>query len=149
MHCVNFVINCQCKQFIVSNLYISIKIMNPNYYQKLTEMVREKLKFSSDKRARNAWCVYQPSGQTGLLQSECGRTVYSEAFEFGEHQQVESLKMIALKLILKRYSGGAVSNTIQLSDHVWFGENLNISMPIEDIVLLDVSSFSLSLLQSY
>lgn len=115
---------------------------NADYYQKLTEMVRGKLKFSNDKRARNAWSVYQPSEQTGLLQSECGRTVYSEAFEFADHKEIDSLKMIALKVILEAYSCGAVSHTIQLSDHVWFGENLNISMPIEDIVLLDVSSIN-------
>lgn len=122
---------------------------NANYYLKLTEKVREKLTFSSDKRARNAWCVYQPSEQTGLLQSECGRTVYSEAFEFADHKEVDSLKMITLKVILEAYSGGAVSHKIQLSDHVWFGENLKISMPIEDIVLLDVCSSNNSLSKSF
>lgn len=122
---------------------------NADYYQKLTDMVREKLKFSSDKRTRNAWCVYKPSEQTGLLQSECGRTVYSEAFEFSDHKEVDSLKMTALKVILESYTCGAVSHTIQLSDHVWFGENLNISMPIEDIVLIDVGSTLLFLLKLF
>lgn len=106
------------------------------YYQQLARMVRNKLVFPSDKRARNAWCVYQPSEQTELLESECGRNIYAEAFEFTE--PIDSLKMLALKVILEDYSGGALSPKIQLGDQVWFGEHLKISMPIEDVVQLDV-----------
>lgn len=48
------------------------------------------------------------------------------------------LKQIILQLLLNAYKGGPFNENVQLSDKVWIGENLNVDMPVEDIVDLDV-----------
>lgn len=115
--------------------------VHKDYYEKLSDLVADKLVFPlGDRKAMNAWHVYKPSEQTELLQTEEGRAVYSEAFDFQTkaNLSVQSLKMLAIMATLRNYKGGAVDECIQLTDKIWFGENLSCNMPIENLIHLDV-----------
>lgn len=169
------------------------------YFTRLFETIHPKLRFPNDKRALNAWQVYEPSFFTQVLTSEQNRQLYAEAFDFtsdevdakqkksddqpevvvtavdeklaqplpppsdvpadgataeGEEEPTPapapeappvmlktapSLKQIVLQFMLDAYKGGAFDENVLLTDKVWIGERLNVDMPIEDIVDLDVS----------
>lgn len=50
-----------------------------------------------------------------------------------------TLVEIVLQFMLDNYKGGPFNENVQLSDKVWIGEHLNVDIPVEDLVELDVS----------
>lgn len=221
------------------------------YFQRLFKTIQPKLKFPNDRRALNAWRVYEPSFFTQILDSETNRNIYAEAFSFadnsttvsakdkekakflgeldkekvasesekaqvvaepekekvsgepekaivpdaqelanspdvqeqakdentadvvpekandlvgeppnvndaGEQEKVKfeglpvedtevtlytapSLKQLVLQFLLDGYKGGPFNENVTLTDLVWIGEQLNVNMPVEDVIELDVS----------
>lgn len=142
------------------------------YFSRLFETLEPKLRFPNDKRALNAWQVYEPSFFTQILNSEQNRQLYAEAFDFvtnNEHSKknvikenksdaqaenieppdiepsitfktAPTLKEIVLRYMLDTYKGGPFDENVQLSDKVWIGEHLNVDLPVDDVVELDVCS---------
>lgn len=222
------------------------------YFKRLFKTIQPKLTFPNDRRALNAWSVYEPSFFTQILDSEKNRNIYAEAFSFadkstavsakdkekakflgeldkekvasesvkaqevaepekekvsaepakanvpdvqepanssdvqeqakdehapaddvpekandicdeppntndaGEPEKVKfeghpveetevilntapSLKQLVLQFLLDGYKGGPFNENVTLTDLVWIGEQLNVNMPVEDVIELDVS----------
>lgn len=99
---------------------------------------KEKLKFPNNRCVRNAWNVYEPSSETKALISEIGRNVYAEAFEFGPTQGIEDLRTLALQCLVATYTGGQFGQHLSDNDRILFGEHLDIELPVQNIVDLDV-----------
>lgn len=128
--------------------------VDKDYYEMLCDLVPDKLVFSRDRQALNAWQIYKPSEQSELFKTEEGRRIYAEAFVFQEPRSAKnvneseqgaenaSLRMTVLKSILKSYNGGPLDENIQGADLDWIGEQLTINnITIEDVVGLDVRPF--------
>lgn len=95
----------------------------------------------------DVWDVYKPSFYTQALDSEQHRNVYAEEFELGagkvadkdgEPTVVPTLRMILLKTMLANYKGGPLGEQVLPFDASWIGQRIDIEMPVEDTVDLDV-----------
>lgn len=120
-------------------------IKTKEFFDKLYDSIKPKVRFPNDKKALNSWEVYETSYQTKLFLSENNRTIYADAFDFKEPiNAVESLKTLAIKAVLANYTGGPLDSSVQLSDKNWFGEHLDIELPVEDLTLLIVCNIELT-----
>lgn len=123
------------------------------YLTMLLSIYEPKLRFPRDATFDDVWKVYQPSLYAQLLDSEQFRNCYAEEFNFikeahempaqpGEFEPprvMMTLREIILHLILDKYRGGRLDPRIQLDDLAWFGERIDIEMPIGDVIELEVS----------
>lgn len=112
---------------------------NKEVFNELFEKLEPRLPFPQFAGVENAWAVYQPSFYTQILRSEENRNIYAEAFDFSTAQKVDTLKQMVLQYLLGKYKGGPLDHRIQRADNVWFGERIDVELPIADTVALDVS----------
>lgn len=110
----------------------------------LTEFFADKPKIwlPEDEIVRNAFIVYGPSFQTENFLSEEGRNIYGEACKSkSEHKRVERLQNLCVEFLAKDFKGGCLDERLKYDNLVLFGEKLDINLPLEDLIQIEVTSY--------
>lgn len=105
----------------------------------MTECSVYRLPFPHDPQAEVAREVYGPSKSCEQFYDE-RRKLVAEAFEFGA--ETESLVSIVVRFLVKTYKGGPLHSSLTKRNRTLFGELLDTELPIETVVLLNVSGCS-------
>lgn len=95
-----------------------------------------RLPFPHDAQAEVVRQVYGPSKSSEQIYDE-RRKLVAEAFEFVA--ETESLVSIVVRFLVNSYEGGPLHSSLTKSNRVLFGELLDTELPIETVVLLNVS----------
>lgn len=103
---------------------MSLPTDEQNYLQILGREIRKLASFS-DSATNLILDIYHPESKA----NDAGNVT----------PNVEKLSHTALKTIFKAYKRGSVHSYIQLSDKIWFGQQLDVNKKLEDIIDLDVS----------
>lgn len=91
----------------------------------------------------NAFEVYGPSFQTENLLSEEYRNVYGECCKSRKEEGVvERLQDLCVETLAKAFKGGVLDDRVHHDNLVLFGEKLDISKPLSDLIELEVSQKS-------
>lgn len=99
-----------------------------NYFQLLGREIR-KLAASTDNASQLILDIYHPRS----TQPEKSADLADVA------NKVETLRMMALKVIFKAHKRGPIHNYIQLGEKIWFGERLDVEKKLDNIIDIDVS----------
>lgn len=103
---------------------MSLQTNEQNYFQILGREIR-KLASCSDNATNLILDIYHPQSKTNDNSTASSK--------------IEKLSHMSLNSIFKAYKKNSVHSYIQLSDKIWFGQQLDVNKKLEDIIDLDVS----------
>lgn len=95
-----------------------------------------KLPFPHDPQAESARKIYGPSESSEQIYDQT-RHYVTEAFDFSD--KIESLISIIIRHLAKSYKGGPMAAPFTKTNTILFGELLDVELPIETTVSLNVS----------
>lgn len=95
-----------------------------------------RLPFPHDPLAEVSRRVHGPSKRTEQIY-DGKRKLMSDAFDFCDN--IESLVSIIIRFLVKTYKGGQLDASLTERNRILFGELLDTELPIEIVVLFNVS----------
>lgn len=122
--------------FFDKRIMSNVNINNNLSSEKITEYPVYRLPFPHDPQSELAREVYGPSKSAEHIY-DGRRKLVAEAFDFSVISS--SLVATIVRLLVKWYKGGRLDASLSKSNRVLFGELLDTELPIETVVLLNVS----------
>lgn len=116
----------------------NVNINNNLSSEKITKWPVYRLPFPHDLPSELAREVYGPSKSAEHIY-DGRRELVAEALDFSDNSS--SLVSTIVRLLVKWYKGGRLDESLSKSNRVLFGELLDTELPIETVVLLNVSRY--------